>query len=260
MFVGPLQLASNLKEWNMTNPMKIPGWPEAFSPQMPGFGAAGDGSGGLAGGLDFLKNLWGNSTGPVPGMVLPTLDVDELDQRIKDLKAVLSWLELNASMLNATIQGLEVQRNTIAALAALSSSMGEAAGNTAAMFKMPDPASAAFFSMPPSWPASSPQTAAETKADSDWGNPAAPVHPPESGAPARPPEATAAAPLPAGADWLGFMQDQFKTLATAATPAPSAAAGAVSGKPARAKPAPRSAKPASASKPPRAGARRKAVP
>jgi hypothetical protein len=89
MFVGPLQLASNLKEWNMTNPMKIPGWPEAFSPQMPGFGAAGDGSGGLAGGLDFLKNLWGNSTGPVPGMVLPTLDVDELDQRIKDLKAVL---------------------------------------------------------------------------------------------------------------------------------------------------------------------------
>ena len=260
MFVEPLQPASNLKEWNMTNPMKIPGWPEAFSPQMPGFGGASDGSGALAGGLDFLKNLWGNSTGPVPGMVVPTLDVEELDKRIKDLKAVLSWLELNANMLNATIQGLEVQRNTIAALAALSSSMGEAAGNTAAMFKMPDPASAAFFPMPPSWPASSPQTAAETNADSDWGKPAAPVSPPESGAPARPPEATATAPLPSGADWLGFMQDQFKTLATAATPAPSAAAGGAPGKPARAKSASRPAKPASSSRPLRAGARRKAVP
>jgi hypothetical protein len=64
--------------------------------------------------------MWGNMGFGLPGMVTPTLDVNELDQRIKDLKAVEGWLKMNLGMLQMTIQGLEVQRATLAAMQAMS--------------------------------------------------------------------------------------------------------------------------------------------
>lgn len=64
--------------------------------------------------LSFVKKLWGDMQ--LPGMVTPTLSMDELDKQIKDLKTVESWLQVNMNMLHGTIQALEVQRATIAAL------------------------------------------------------------------------------------------------------------------------------------------------
>ncbi|MCX7901887.1 MAG: hypothetical protein N2483_06295 [Burkholderiaceae bacterium] len=58
-----------------------------------------------------------------PGVLAPTLDVAELDKRIADLRAVEQWLALNANMLRATIQTLEVQRNTIATLKSFSGTL-----------------------------------------------------------------------------------------------------------------------------------------
>lgn len=59
----------------------------------------------------------------LPSMVAPTFDVDELDKRIADLRAVEQWLELNVGMLRTAIQTLEVQRATIATLKGLSGAM-----------------------------------------------------------------------------------------------------------------------------------------
>jgi hypothetical protein len=84
--------------------------------------------------FDLIKRMWSmagfpNVPGPaamaqfaqrlpqaIPSIVTPTLDVDELDKRIADLRAVEQWLNLNVDMLRTTIQSLEVQRNTIATL------------------------------------------------------------------------------------------------------------------------------------------------
>ena len=66
--------------------------------------------------MDFLKNFWGNMGFPLPGMVAPTVDSDELSRRISDLKTVEGWLKTNLSMLQMTIQGLEMQRATLATL------------------------------------------------------------------------------------------------------------------------------------------------
>jgi hypothetical protein len=52
----------------------------------------------------------------MPGMVTPTFDTGELDKRIADLKAVEGWLQMNLGMLQATIQGLEMQRSTLTAM------------------------------------------------------------------------------------------------------------------------------------------------
>jgi hypothetical protein len=62
--------------------------------------------------MEFLKSLWGNSGMPLPGLVTPTLDTNELEKRITDLKAVEGWLKNNISMLQMTMQGLEKQRST----------------------------------------------------------------------------------------------------------------------------------------------------
>lgn len=72
--------------------------------------------------LEFLKSLWGNTGMPLPGLVTPTLDTNELDKRIADLKAVEGWLKANLSMLQMTIQGLDMQRATLSAIHAISQS------------------------------------------------------------------------------------------------------------------------------------------
>jgi hypothetical protein len=69
--------------------------------------------------LAFLRNMWSGMGASMPGMVTPTFDVDELDKRIKDMKAVEGWLRMNLSMLQMTIQGLEMQRTTLDAVQAM---------------------------------------------------------------------------------------------------------------------------------------------
>lgn len=73
-------------------------------------------------GFDFVKRIWGSL--PIPSVMNPTTDLDELDKRISDLKAVEQWLNVNLSMLRATIQGLEVQRGTIATIKSFGSNLG----------------------------------------------------------------------------------------------------------------------------------------
>ena len=77
--------------------------------------------------LAFLRNMWSGMGVSMPGMVTPTFDVDELDKRIKDMKAVEAWLRMNLSMLQMTIQGLEMQRTTLDAVQAMGKMASDAA-------------------------------------------------------------------------------------------------------------------------------------
>lgn len=76
--------------------------------------------------LNFMRNMWGNMGFNLPGMVAPTFDVEELEKRIKDMKAVEGWLRMNLSMLQMTIQGLEMQRTTVSTVQAMSKMASEA--------------------------------------------------------------------------------------------------------------------------------------
>ncbi|HQU79257.1 MAG TPA: hypothetical protein PLU47_07295 [Azonexus sp.] len=77
--------------------------------------------------LSFVRSLWSGMGVSMPGMVTPTFDVDELDKRIKDMKAVEGWLRMNLSMLQMTIQGLEMQRTTLGTVQAMSQMASDAA-------------------------------------------------------------------------------------------------------------------------------------
>jgi hypothetical protein len=95
--------------------------------------------------LEMMKTMWGQgATGQTPGQfpfttdaskaaggfgaAFPGLDTDELEKRIKDLKSVENWLNLNLNILKSTIQGLEVQHATMMAL----KSFGDAVSASAA--------------------------------------------------------------------------------------------------------------------------------
>jgi hypothetical protein len=73
----------------------------------------------LVPGFDFLQGLVKNAGSALPNIgqwVAPTLNPEELEKRIEELRTVQFWLEQNAKMLGATIQALEVQRMTLSTL------------------------------------------------------------------------------------------------------------------------------------------------
>ncbi len=78
--------------------------------------------------MDFVKNMWGQMGFSLPGMVTPTFDVEEIEKRVKDLKAVEGWLKMNLSMLQMTIQGLEMQCSTLTAVKAMGAMASQQAG------------------------------------------------------------------------------------------------------------------------------------
>ena len=177
-----------------------------IKPNMPNMGAMTDT-------LDFMKNMWNGMN--MPGMVMPSVSLDEINKKITDLKAVESWLALNMTMLRSTIQALEVQVATITTL----QSMGE--GFTEIMTPLD-------------------RKTAPAKEG-------APFSPSKSTGNATDPEKTDGAPKPSGKDesdaasltaplvnataWWNLLQDQFKQAVSAAMTSEPPTAAAPSTKP-----------------------------
>jgi hypothetical protein len=82
----------------------------------------------LVPGFDFLQGLVKNAGAALPNIgqwVAPTLNPEELEKRIEELRTVQFWLEQNARMLGATIQALEVQRMTLSTLQTMNVQMDD---------------------------------------------------------------------------------------------------------------------------------------
>ena len=94
-----------------------------------------EGFGKFVPGFEFLQNLTKGASQAIPQMpnmaswIAPTLDVEELDKRISELKAVHFWLDQNSKALGATVQALEVQKMTLAALKGMNVNMGDLANS-----------------------------------------------------------------------------------------------------------------------------------
>jgi hypothetical protein len=148
-------------------------------------------------GFDFLQGLVKNAGTAMPGIgqwVAPTLDPDELDKRIGELRTVQFWLEQNAKMLSVTIQAMEVQRMTLATLKTMNvpmADLGESLKATAPSFGAPPP------------------PAAEAA-------PKAAPKPASSRTNSKPPAPSAETPQPAidPMKWWGALSEQFTHLAT----------------------------------------------
>ena len=156
-------------------------------------------------GFDFLKNL--QSQGAAAGMgpsawVAPTLDPQELEKRIQELKAVQFWLNQNTQAIAATIQALEVQRMTLKTLQDMNLSMGDLAQSLKAK--------------PSAWPAGASMLAASPPpADAEKPSPTPKkATAPRAGAKGKP--ASSQASPGAAVDpmqWWGALTQQFQGIA-----------------------------------------------
>jgi hypothetical protein len=206
----------------------------------------------LVPGFEFLQGLVKNAGAAmpaIPGMsqwIAPTLDPEELDKRIGELKTVQFWLEQNARLLGTTIQAMEVQRMTLSTLKTMNVKMDDLRESMTA--KVPSPSAfaqgtggfPAAFASAFKFPAAGGGAAAET---SDGASAAAPAPNPFVRTP--PPAATGSTPSSAGVDaaalgsqdagadtstgtdpatpsaidpmkWWGALTEQFATLAATA--------------------------------------------
>ncbi|WP_316152304.1 polyhydroxybutyrate granule multifunctional regulator PhaM [Cupriavidus sp. BIC8F] len=162
-------------------------------------------------GFDFMRRLWGSGSGMPAGLMpglqamTPPMDLDDLDKRIADLKAVESWLQLNTNLLRTTIQGLEVQRATLVAL----QTFGNALSPESMQSAMENVARAA----------NTPSAAApERAAGADAGSGAQP-EPPAAEHPQAAASDTDSTLPPNAALWWDLLQQQFNQIASSAAAA-----------------------------------------
>ena len=110
-------------------------------------------------GFDFLKQL--SQTPAVSPQaqhwIAPTLDPEEIEKRIQELKTVMFWLEQNSKAVGASVQALEVQLMTLKTLKGMNLSMAELAKSmeikpsmfTPSKAEAPAPEAASPFSWTP---------------------------------------------------------------------------------------------------------------
>jgi len=162
-------------------------------------------------GFEFLQGLVKNAGSALPAIgqwVAPTLNPEELEKRIEELRTVQFWLEQNARMLSATIQALEVQRMTLSTLKSMNVPLSELQQTLRAPM-----AAAAAAAKPP---------AAAAEAESPAAKPRA----------RKAADDASAAPVVDPMQWWGALSQQFTQLAAnamkdSATDAAKNLAGAI---------------------------------
>jgi hypothetical protein len=168
-------------------------------------------------GFELMSKLWGTGAG-LPGSLMPGLqaamtppmNLEDLDKRIHDLKAVEGWLQLNTNLLHTTIQGLEVQRATLVALQTFGNALSPEAMQSA-MENVARTANAPSASPPPPRPAADEKPAQQAAPAADA---------PAPGAQAEAAGQAAESALPPNASlWWDMLQQQFNQIASGAAAA-----------------------------------------
>ena len=68
--------------------------------------------------FEFMQKMWNPLSFPIPGMFTPTVSVEEIEQKISELKTVETWLTMNLGFVQMTIKTLEMQKAALESLSA----------------------------------------------------------------------------------------------------------------------------------------------
>ncbi len=80
--------------------------------------------------FEFMQKMWNPTSFPMPGMITPTVNFEEIDKKITELKAVESWLTMSTGFVQLTIKTLQLQKSALESL--------RTAGEAAAKSGQPD--------------------------------------------------------------------------------------------------------------------------
>lgn len=77
--------------------------------------------------FEFMQKMWNPMGFPIPGMVAPTMNPEDLEKKIAELKAVETWLTMNTGFVQMTIKTLEMQKAGLESLQAAGRAAAEQA-------------------------------------------------------------------------------------------------------------------------------------
>ena len=63
--------------------------------------------------FEFFQKMWNPMSFPIPGMFQPTMDVEEVEKKIRELQAVENWLKMNLTFVQMTTKTLEMQKSAL---------------------------------------------------------------------------------------------------------------------------------------------------
>lgn len=66
--------------------------------------------------LEFMQKMWNPMGFPLPGMVTPTISVEEIERKLVELHSVENWLKVNLAFLQMTMKTLEMQKSALETL------------------------------------------------------------------------------------------------------------------------------------------------
>ena len=76
--------------------------------------------------FEFMQKMWNPASFPMPGMITPTVNVEEIEKKIAELKAVENWLVMSTGFVQMTVKTLQMQVQALESLRAA----GEAAAKS----------------------------------------------------------------------------------------------------------------------------------
>jgi hypothetical protein len=63
--------------------------------------------------FEFFQKMWNPMSFPIPGMFQPTMDVEEVEKKIRELQTVENWLKMNLTFVQMTAKTLEMQKSAL---------------------------------------------------------------------------------------------------------------------------------------------------
>jgi len=72
--------------------------------------------------FEWMQKMWNPMSFPIPGMLTPTANVDEIQNKIRELKTVENWLTMNVGFVQMTIKTLVMQKAALESLGAANTS------------------------------------------------------------------------------------------------------------------------------------------
>ncbi|MDH3286735.1 MAG: hypothetical protein OEP48_03275 [Betaproteobacteria bacterium] len=75
--------------------------------------------------FEFMQKMWNPLNFPLPGMFTPTVNLEDIEKKINEMKTVETWLTMNIGFIQMTIKTLEMQKAALESLAAAAPKAGE---------------------------------------------------------------------------------------------------------------------------------------
>lgn len=162
--------------------------------------------------LELMGQTWQNlSPNKTLPFAAPAMNLEELNKRIEELKHVESWLSMNLAMLKNTIQGLEIQRDSIVSFKELVQTVSDQHKNTPSL----DEVLSNFGKQAQANPRHSGTSTESTAASNEEQATQAASSAAQAEAESATPPASTEALQQAGQAWWNLMHNQLETLLSA---------------------------------------------